>query len=275
MAAIKLDKKELGTLRFAQLREHMGWGLAQAVGMLGLFWAETRAHGIEEASQADLLSYVPAAGLAGESALQGLVAAGYVRASGSKDEAGNVVYRVTDNVGAAAKIQARKAHARKAGAASVAKRQGKPRGKKKLAVPAVAALPAVAEASLAPGAVAPLQPPTAYQLACRHTWEAYASAYQRQTGQLPARNAKTNALVAQLVQRLGHDEAPQVAAFYVGHPNPYYANRVWPLDALVKDAEPMRTQWAAKVRVTPQAAQAAAQQSHYEARRARLADEGI
>lgn len=266
MVAIKVDYRELSQGRFVCLQEQMGWTRAEALGCIALFWADTRNAGVEQGSLQVLQQYI-SAGSNRAQVLQALAAAGYLQPITPQG-----VFAIAGNEGCAAKAQARQAQARKAGAASAAKRKAKPRAKKTAAAPAAAL--ALAPAAPAAGLAAP-QPPTAYQLACKHTWEAYASAYQRQTGQLPARNAKTNALVQQLVQRLGHEEAPQVAAFYVGHPNPYYANRVWPLDALVKDAEPMRTQWAAKVRVTPQAAQAAAQQSHYEARRARLADDGI
>ncbi|MFV3014647.1 hypothetical protein ACM9HO_02815, partial [Pseudomonas sp. KHB2.9] len=56
---------------------------------------------------------------------------------------------------------------------------------------------------------------TEAQIANTNTWDAYTIAYLERYGVEPVRNAKVNAQVAQLVQRLGAEEAPQVAMFYV------------------------------------------------------------
>lgn len=74
-------------------------------------------------------------------------------------------------------------------------------------------------------------------------WESYAKAYEARYGAAPPRNERTNALCAQLVKRLGTEAAPEVAAFYVDHPKPYYAGRGHPLSALIADAETLHTEW--------------------------------
>lgn len=84
------------------------------------------------------------------------------------------------------------------------------------------------------------QPTTAGSAA----WNGYADAYQDRYSELPVRNAKANALMKQLVDRLGADEAPMVAAFYVSHNGQFYVARGHAVELLVKDAEKLRTEWA-------------------------------
>ena len=78
----------------------------------------------------------------------------------------------------------------------------------------------------------------------REAWEAYAAAYQARYGADPVRNATVNGQLANFVKRIGQDEAPQVAAFYVGHAGRMYVQAMHPLNLLVRDAEKLRTEWA-------------------------------
>jgi len=82
------------------------------------------------------------------------------------------------------------------------------------------------------------------------TWTEYASAYRQRYGEDPVRNAKVNGQLAQLVSRLGVIEAPQVAAFYVGHSNAFYVRSMHSVGLLVQDAEKLRTEWATGRRMT-------------------------
>ena len=86
---------------------------------------------------------------------------------------------------------------------------------------------------------------TELQAACRETWKAYAEAYATRYGAAPVRNAAVNAKVKQFVQRLGHDEAPGVAAWFVQHVNDAFVVRnCHSVGALLQGAEAYRTQWA-------------------------------
>ena len=76
------------------------------------------------------------------------------------------------------------------------------------------------------------------------TWDAYAAAYRRRYGADPVRNATVNGQLANFVKRIGQDEAPHVAAFYVGHAGRIYVQAMHPLNLLVRDAEKLRTEWA-------------------------------
>lgn len=97
-----------------------------------------------------------------------------------------------------------------------------------------------AKASRQPPAPKPTKapPPSA------EAWEAYATAYRNRYGCDPVRNAQVNAQLAQLVGKLGADEAPAVAGFYVGHNGPLYVRSMHDTGLLLRDAAALRTQWA-------------------------------
>lgn len=77
------------------------------------------------------------------------------------------------------------------------------------------------------------------------TFEAYAGAYEARYGVQPVRNAKVNSQLIQLVNRLGSEEAPLVAAFFVTHhADQFYLRAKHSIDLLLRDAEKLRTEWA-------------------------------
>lgn len=78
----------------------------------------------------------------------------------------------------------------------------------------------------------------------RTTWQAYADSYFNRYGAEPVRNAKVNGLIAQLVQRLGAEEAPDVAFYYVTINDAFYLRTLHDLGNLVAKCESIRTQWA-------------------------------
>jgi hypothetical protein len=85
-------------------------------------------------------------------------------------------------------------------------------------------------------------------------WAAYSDAYEVRYHVKPVRNAKVNGQLSQLLKRLGTDEAPLVAQFFVGHNNRYYVQKMHAVDCLLSDAEKIRTEWATGRRVTSTAA---------------------
>ena len=99
---------------------------------------------------------------------------------------------------------------------------------------------------------------TALQAACKHTWAAYNLAFEQRYGVKPVRNQVVNANVKTLVKRLGYEEAPQVAAWYVLSVNEaFVVKNSHGVGVLVNQAESYRTQWARGQAVTATAAQAA------------------
>jgi len=81
-------------------------------------------------------------------------------------------------------------------------------------------------------------------------WDFYSSAYQQRYGVLPTRNQKVNSQLAALVKRIGVDEAPNIAAFYLSHNRKLYVNSHHCTDLLLRDAEALRTEWLTGHKVT-------------------------
>ena len=117
-------------------------------------------------------------------------------------------------------------------------------------------IPAAAPTAQPPGAalVVPFKPKkakaepageTELQAACRATWAAYACAYANRYGAAPVRNAKVNSSVKAFVMRLGHDESPAVAAFFVDRVSEAMVIRAThDFGMLLNRCESYRTQWA-------------------------------
>lgn len=82
------------------------------------------------------------------------------------------------------------------------------------------------------------------------SWDAYATAYLARYHAEPVRNAQVNSLLCKLVDKLGEEKAPAVAAFYVQHNNPFYVGKRHPVNLLLADAEGLHTQWVTGVKAT-------------------------
>lgn len=95
---------------------------------------------------------------------------------------------------------------------------------------------------------------TALQAACRSTWSAYCGAYAARYGAEPVRNAKVNSQIKQLVQALGYEEAPAVAAYFLTISDQFFVKRCHPTDILLSQCSAIRTQWATGRTVTSEKA---------------------
>ena len=82
------------------------------------------------------------------------------------------------------------------------------------------------------------------------TWDEYRGAYQKRHGDTPVRNQMINGQLAQFVKRLGAQEAPLVAAFYLTHNDQFYVRAMHPVSLMLRDAEKLRTEWATGQRMT-------------------------
>jgi hypothetical protein len=87
------------------------------------------------------------------------------------------------------------------------------------------------------------------------TWASYSEAYRERYRTEPVRNATVNSQMAQFVRRLGIEEAPHVARFYVGHQNAFYVRNMHTVGNMLNDAEKLRTEWATKTTMTATRAQ--------------------
>lgn len=81
------------------------------------------------------------------------------------------------------------------------------------------------------------------QAAGAAVWNAYKSAYYDRYSVEPVRNQMANVLCKQLAEKLGAEEAPRVAEFYVQHNDSFYRKMGHSLRYLVSQAEKLRTEW--------------------------------
>jgi hypothetical protein len=81
-------------------------------------------------------------------------------------------------------------------------------------------------------------------------WDAYSAAYRERYSVDPVRNAKVNGMLASFLTRVPQEEAPAIAAFYVGHGKSLYVSARHCVDLLLRDAEGLRTEWATGRKVT-------------------------
>ena len=75
------------------------------------------------------------------------------------------------------------------------------------------------------------------------TWDAYSRAYTHRYGVGPTRNAKVNSQLSQFCKRVPIEEAPAIAAFYVGHNNSFYIRAAHSVAIMLNEAEKLRTEW--------------------------------
>ena len=95
-------------------------------------------------------------------------------------------------------------------------------------------------------------------------WEAYSNAYLGRYGVLPVRNAAVNGQIANFVSRVGIEDAPHVAAFFLTHNSAYYVRMGHAVKAMIGDAEKLRTEWATQKQITStQAMQADKTQTNF------------
>ena len=80
--------------------------------------------------------------------------------------------------------------------------------------------------------------------------EAYSTAYEKRHGAKPVWNATTNAQMARFVKRVGIEEAPAIAEFYVSHKSAWYVQQLHPVSLLLKDAEKLHTEWVTGHQIT-------------------------
>ncbi|RUR38515.1 helix-turn-helix domain-containing protein [Vreelandella populi] len=73
-------------------------------------------------------------------------------------------------------------------------------------------------------------------------WANYAITYRRRYTVYPIWNQKTAGQMGQLVDRVGKDLAPAVAAYYLSMNNQFYVNKHHPVGSLLADCEAIATQ---------------------------------
>lgn len=103
---------------------------------------------------------------------------------------------------------------------------------------------------------------SALQKACATTWSAYSSAYELRYGAPPLRNVQASSKLKQFVLRIGHQESPDVARFFVDRiSDPFVLRSYHGVGLLLQNAEAYHTQWVTnRTHVEPTTAHQARQE---------------
>jgi hypothetical protein len=89
------------------------------------------------------------------------------------------------------------------------------------------------------------------------TWKAYSDAMAVRYTERPPRNAMISGVLSKLIDRIGREDAPAVAAFYVSHNNSYYINSGHAVNPLLRDAEKLQIEMRSGQKITQQSAREA------------------
>ena len=81
-------------------------------------------------------------------------------------------------------------------------------------------------------------------------WASYAEAYERRYHVPPVRNKQVNSMLKTFTERVPAEEAPAIAAHYVGNPSQLYVASGHAVNLLLRDAEKLRTEWITGRRIT-------------------------
>lgn len=99
----------------------------------------------------------------------------------------------------------------------------------------------------------PLSPslvPTPKVLPSTETWKAYRAAYLERYRVEPLRDAKTNAQLKRFVERVGQENAPAIASFFVKHNLARYQQNAHSVDDLLYHASKLHTEFSRGKQIT-------------------------
>lgn len=206
---VALGKSVLSDARFGRLMDATGWGRAQAVGVLVLLWWYTRDRALgREPTRETVLGLLPLPRELREQALAALQDSGYVVDNGAScvvvDNA--AYFDASDKMSAGGKRGGYPKH--------------KPVAVKKPRAKRVAKVPSAAS----------------------EAWEAYRSAFYARHGAEPVRNARVNAQLAQLVHRIGKDDATALCRFFVSHDSAYFLRKQHAVSDMLHNCEQLVVQ---------------------------------
>lgn len=74
-------------------------------------------------------------------------------------------------------------------------------------------------------------------------WKAYSEAYEKRWGVIPPRHQVNNTLAKRVAEKLGMEDGPKVAEFYLTHNDRFYLSTKHALNILLRDADKLYTEW--------------------------------
>lgn len=234
MRYIKVEIVELQSTRLLRMALELKITAAEALGILVQFWGATRTRHLERATAATLRECISVPSAQAPDVLHALAYAGYLEAPAEAD--GEI--KIVDNAGINA-LRDKRCAAGRLGAAARVRTKPKPKPKAK----AAALDEDVAQRSM--------------------VWDAYVDHYRDRWHTTPVRNQRANALIKQLVQRLGASAAAEVAQFYVAHNDGFYLQKTHDLQFLVRDCETLHTQMQRGQHITRNDVRQAERENHH------------
>lgn len=81
-------------------------------------------------------------------------------------------------------------------------------------------------------------------------WESYSTAYAKRYGVTPQRNARISGQLCTLIDYIGAELAPKVAAYFLTSNNQWYVKNAHPVDSLLRDCQKLRTEYLTGNRIT-------------------------
>lgn len=96
----------------------------------------------------------------------------------------------------------------------------------------------------------------------KKVWEAYTSVYTALYKSAPVRNAMTNRICCQLVDRLGEEDAIGVVIFYLECRDAFLVRNTHHIKFCLSQAETFHTKWKSGIKITHQSAKRAETSSH-------------
>lgn len=86
-------------------------------------------------------------------------------------------------------------------------------------------------------------PPNTRKSKSGDAWAAYSAAYAERYGTEPSRSAKTNSILCKLVDEVGAEDAPKIAAHFLTMDSALYTSSMHDPTLLIRDAQKIRTCW--------------------------------
>lgn len=101
----------------------------------------------------------------------------------------------------------------------------------------------VATAPLSPEIILPKKTDEQKKSKSGPTFDAYSAAYELKYGYKPLRDGQVSSILCKFVDRVGKDNAPKIAEFYLSHNSNFYILKKHPVKLLLDDAEKLYTEW--------------------------------
>jgi hypothetical protein len=95
------------------------------------------------------------------------------------------------------------------------------------------------------------------------TWQAYLEAFSERWQVEPKWNATVGGQLAHFIRRVGREDAPHVARFYMLHDDRGYVKNMHPVGWMLKDAEKLYAEWKSGKQVTQLQAASVEKASNY------------